>query len=33
MTSHRPEQMAPADVFYNQTEARKYTVNTRMISI
>jgi 18S rRNA (guanine1575-N7)-methyltransferase len=25
--------MAPADVFYNESEARKYTVNTRMISI
>ena len=33
MTSHRPEQMAPADVFYNEEEARKYTVNTRMIMI
>jgi 18S rRNA (guanine1575-N7)-methyltransferase len=25
--------MAPADVFYNEVEARKYTVNTRMIEI
>jgi 18S rRNA (guanine1575-N7)-methyltransferase len=29
----RPEAVAPADVFYNQVEARKYTQNTRMISI
>ena len=33
MTSHRPEQQAPADVFYNEEEARKYTINTRMINI
>lgn len=33
MTSHRPEQTAPADVFYNYEEARKYTINTRMIGI
>jgi 18S rRNA (guanine1575-N7)-methyltransferase len=33
MTSHRPEQVAPADVFYNEVEARKYTMNTRMIEI
>ena len=33
MTSHRPEQMAPADVFYNEQEAEKYTMNTRMINI
>ena len=25
--------MAPADVFYNEEEARKYTINTRMITI
>ena len=25
--------MAPADVFYNETEANKYTINTRMITI
>jgi 18S rRNA (guanine1575-N7)-methyltransferase len=31
--NHRPEAVAPADVFYNQEEARKYTVNTRMIVI
>ena len=33
MTSHRPEQTAPADVFYNEIEARNYTINTRMIGI
>ena len=33
MTSHRPEQVGPADVFYNEREAEKYTVNTRMINI
>ena len=33
MTSHRPEQTAPADVFYDEIEARKYTINTRMIGI
>jgi len=33
MTSHRPEQQAPADVFYNDVEARKYTINSRMINI
>ena len=31
--NHRPEQVAPADVFYNEEEAAKYTVNTRMINI
>ena len=31
--NHRPEAVAPADVFYNQEEARKYTINTRMIVI
>jgi 18S rRNA (guanine1575-N7)-methyltransferase len=25
--------VAPADVFYNETEARKYTINTRIINI
>ena len=30
---HRPEQVAPADVFYNESEAKKYTINTRMINI
>ena len=25
--------MAPADVFYNEEEAHKYTINTRMINI
>ena len=29
----RPEAVAPADVFYNEEEAVKYTQNTRMISI
>ena len=31
--NQRPEQVAPADVFYNTEEAQKYTVNTRMINI
>ena len=31
--NHRPEAVAPADVFYNEEEAVKYTQNTRMISI
>ncbi|ANZ74800.1 18S rRNA (guanine(1575)-N(7))-methyltransferase [Komagataella phaffii CBS 7435] len=26
----RPEQLAPAEVFYNETESRKYTNNTRI---
>jgi SAM-dependent methyltransferase len=29
----RPEHTAPADIFYNQDEAAKYTTNTRMIAI
>jgi 18S rRNA (guanine1575-N7)-methyltransferase len=33
MASKRPEQVAPADIFYNEAEARKYAQNTRMISI
>ncbi|KAI0208796.1 putative 18S rRNA (guanine-N(7))-methyltransferase [Lamellibrachia satsuma] len=32
-SGHRPEHQAPPEVFYNETEARKYTANTRMISI
>lgn len=31
--NQRPEQLAPADVFYNEEEAKKYTMNTRMIEI
>ena len=31
--NHRPEQTAPADVFYGVDEAKKYTQNTRMIEI
>ena len=33
MASKRPEQVAPAEVFYNFEEAQKYAVNTRMIDI
>ena len=33
MASKRPEQVAPADIFYNESEAKKYAANTRMISI
>jgi len=29
----RPEHTAPADIFYNEDEAAKYTTNTRMIAI
>ena len=29
----RPEHTAPPDVFYNDTEARKYTTSTRIIQI
>lgn len=29
----RPEHAAPADIFYNEEEASKYTTNTRMIAI
>eukprot|EP00040_Diaphanoeca_grandis_P010717 m.54917 g.54917 ORF g.54917 m.54917 type:complete len:309 (-) comp21991_c0_seq1:145-1071(-) len=31
--SKRPEHAAPPEVFYNDEEARKYTINTRMIQI
>jgi 18S rRNA (guanine1575-N7)-methyltransferase len=33
MSSNRPEQMAPADVFYGEDEAKKYSESTRMIQI
>ena len=29
----RPEHTAPPDVFYNDTEARKYTTNSRIMNI
>mmetsp|Transcript_62233 Transcript_62233/g.140199 ORF Transcript_62233/g.140199 Transcript_62233/m.140199 type:complete len:279 (+) Transcript_62233:75-911(+) len=29
----RPEHLAPPDIFYNDTEARKYTTNSRMMDI
>ena len=29
----RPEHTAPPEVFYNDNEARKYTTNSRMVSI
>eukprot|EP00126_Sphaerothecum_destruens_P008518 Sdes_comp20247_c0_seq1m13680 len=29
----RPEYSAPADIFYNESEARKYSQNSRMIEI
>ena len=29
----RPEVAAPPEIFYNEEEARKYTTNSRMISI
>lgn len=29
----RPEHQAPPEIFYNETEARKYTSNSRMIEI
>uniref|UniRef100_A0A146KNG6 18S rRNA (guanine-N(7))-methyltransferase n=1 Tax=Lygus hesperus TaxID=30085 RepID=A0A146KNG6_LYGHE len=29
----RPEHLAPPEIFYNDTEARKYTSNSRMIDI
>lgn len=29
----RPEHVAPADIFYNESEARKYAANSRMIKI
>ncbi|XP_076381192.1 18S rRNA (guanine-N(7))-methyltransferase [Megalopta genalis] len=31
--SRRPEHLAPPDVFYNESEARKYTQSSRMIEI
>ena len=31
--SHRPEHTGPAEFYYNQTEARKYTQNGRIIEI
>ena len=31
--NHRPEQLLPADVFYGIDEAKKYSVNTRMIEV
>ncbi|CAK9810608.1 Probable 18S rRNA (guanine-N(7))-methyltransferase [Anthophora plagiata] len=31
--SKRPEHLAPPEVFYNESEARKYTQNSRMIDI
>ncbi len=31
--SDRPEHSAPPDVFYNDTEARKYTTSTRIMQI
>ena len=33
MSSRRPERAAPADIFYDATEARKYTQNTRIIEV
>jgi len=32
-SGRRPEHQAPPELFYNETEARKYTSNTRMIEI
>lgn len=32
-SSGRPERQAPPELFYNETEARKYTSNSRMIEI
>nr|XP_022907579.1 probable 18S rRNA (guanine-N(7))-methyltransferase [Onthophagus taurus] len=29
----RPEHLAPPEIFYNETEAKKYTQNTRIIEI
>lgn len=29
----RPEHTAPPEIFYNDNEARKYTTNSRMVSI
>lgn len=31
--SDRPENAAPPEIFYDDTEARKYTENSRMVSI
>ncbi|XP_054711994.1 probable 18S rRNA (guanine-N(7))-methyltransferase [Uloborus diversus] len=33
MATHRPEHVAPPEIFYNEDEARKYTSNSRMIDI
>lgn len=32
-SASRPEHQAPPEIFYNETEARKYTSNSRMIEI
>ncbi|XP_054258508.1 probable 18S rRNA (guanine-N(7))-methyltransferase [Macrosteles quadrilineatus] len=32
-SSKRPEHQAPPDIFYNETEAQKYTQNTRIMKI
>ena len=33
MSSRRPEHLAPPEIFYNDSEAEKYTKNTRMMQI
>lgn len=33
MSGRRPEHQAPPEIFYNETEARKYNSNSRMIDI
>uniref|UniRef100_A0A2L2Y335 18S rRNA (guanine-N(7))-methyltransferase n=1 Tax=Parasteatoda tepidariorum TaxID=114398 RepID=A0A2L2Y335_PARTP len=33
MSSHRPEHVAPPEIFYSEEEAKKYTSNSRMIEI
>ncbi|XP_014277008.1 probable 18S rRNA (guanine-N(7))-methyltransferase [Halyomorpha halys] len=33
MSGRRPEHQAPPDIYYNETEAKKYTQNSRMIEI
>ena len=33
MATKKPEQVAPAEIFYNFDEAQKYAVNSRMIEI
>jgi len=33
MSSHRPEHVAPPEIFYSKEEAEKYTSNSRMIEI